>query len=367
MSEQPPISQSPTRSDTCEEDVRESASGSQQEPSKSARIVHLFLIPLAVVVLLVTVVLVFGYVGHWGQSPRDHVEQLRNPSRVAWQSAASLAQMLREPGHAQHRRDRQLARDLAAVLEDHLEVAATDDQHVNLRIFLCRALGEFEVVDGLPALLTAAATEHDPREVPVRLAALEAIAVLVHRLGPDVAVTRPELLNTLVAAAQETSAGGRGGHERELLRERAAYALGTLGTEASLEQLAGMLNDPYPNVAFNAATGLARHGDRRAIAVLLQMLDAHNPATVAGESDDEGARNRKRTTVLVNALRACRQLVARHPQTDFPRLAEAVERLTTAQVDVAVRLEAQAVLNELKSRILANELRGVGWSDGVGE
>jgi HEAT repeat protein len=300
-----------------------------------------------VVVLLVTVVLLFGYLSHWGQSPRDYVEQLRNPSRAAWQSAASLAQMLREPGHDAHRKDRELARDLASILDEQLEVAAPDDQHVKLRVFLCRALGEFEVADGMPALLRAAATEHDARNVPVRLAALEAIAVVAHRLGSDAIADRPELLSTLVAAANETSADDNGDDDRELVRERAAFALGTLGTDEALEQLASMLSDDYPNVAFNAATGLARHGDRRAIPVLLQMLDANNPASVTGELD-AGAHKRKRTTVLINALRASRQLVAQHSQTNFPRLTEAVERLTAANVAVAVQLEAKAVLGEME-------------------
>lgn len=337
----------PARAAKNVEQVSEPTSKPDGKPSKSARIVHLFLIPLVVVVLLVTVVLLFGYLGHWGQSPSDHVEQLRNPSRAAWQSAASLALMLREPRYEAHRKDRELAAELAAILEEHLEVASPDDQHVKLRIFLCRALGEFEVPDGLPALLRAAVTEHDVRDVPVRLAALEALAVVAHRLGPDIAVDRPELLRTLSAAANETSSADRSGHERELIRERAAYALGTLGTDDALEQLASMLDDGYANVAYNAATGLARHGDRRAIPVLLQMLDANNPASVAGEPD-RSAQERKRTTVLVNALRACRQLVTRHPQTDFPRLTQAVERLTTAKVAVAVQLEAKAVLSEMR-------------------
>ena len=79
-----------------------------------------------------------------------------------------------------------------------------------------------------------------------------------------------------------------------------------------------------------------------------------HPASVAGESDS-GAHELKRTTVLVNALRASRQLVAGHPRADFPRLAEAVERLTAAKVDVAVRLEAKAVLSELRPQRSADD------------
>jgi HEAT repeat protein len=317
------------------------------EPPKSSRLLHLFLIPLAAVTALVAVAVLFGYLGHVGQSPRDHVEQLRHPTRVAWQSAATLSQMLQDPGRAELRRDAELASDLAGILEEHLNTAPADERHVNLRVFLCRALGEFEVAEGLPVLLEAASNARDPAELPVRLAALEAIAVRIDRQGADVAGRYPQLLATLLAAASLPDAPINS-HDHELIRERAAYALGVLGNPAALAQLDTMLADPYPNVRFNAALGLARHGDQAAVPLLVIMLDPQEPSLVEGESGDRDAQMRKRTTVLINALRASRQLAERNPQLDLSRLVDAVEELVSADVEPAVRLEAKSVLNSMR-------------------
>ena len=46
-------------------------------------------------------------------------------------------------------------------------------------------------------------------------------------------------------------------HDGEpVIRLRAAYVLGLVGGEKSLDRLAHLLDDPYPDVAYNAATGL---------------------------------------------------------------------------------------------------------------
>jgi hypothetical protein len=318
------------------------------EPTTSGRVLHLFLVPLAIVVLLVAVMLLFGYLGYVGQTARDHVEQLRHPSRVAWQSAASLSQMLRDPSQSELRQDRQLAQDLAAILEEHLAVPSEDERHVNLRVFLCRALGEFDVIDGLPVLLRASSADGRPEELPVRLAALEAISVLADH-QTELLVNDPELSAALIATANESSTGELR-HEGELVRERAAFALGVLGSPAALEQLALMLDDSYPNVSFNAATGLARHGDARSIPVLVRMLDPENPAILSGESDKADARAVKQTTVLVNALRASRQLAAHHTAADVGPLLEAIRKLDAADVEPAVHREAESVLRAVSSR-----------------
>ncbi len=71
--------------------------------------------------------------------------------------------------------------------------------------------------------------------------------------------------------------------------------------------------------------------------VLVQMLDTNNPALISGESEQPAARDLKRTTVLINALRASRQLATQNPALDLSPLIASVARLADAQVETAVQ------------------------------
>jgi HEAT repeat protein len=51
------------------------------------------------------------------------------------------------------------------------------------------------------------------------------------------------------------------------------YALGALPGEAQRETLRAALQDAEPDVRWNAAVGLARHGDRQGAGVIRQMID----------------------------------------------------------------------------------------------
>jgi HEAT repeat protein len=57
------------------------------------------------------------------------------------------------------------------------------------------------------------------------------------------------------------------------IRKMAVYALGALPGDGPLASLRKALGDEAPDVRWNAAIGLARHGNHEGVVVLRQMLD----------------------------------------------------------------------------------------------
>jgi hypothetical protein len=331
-------------------------------PPTATFILQLFLIPLLIVSLVVLLWLLFSWVAHLGRDDaRKLVEAIDRGDPASWQRAFELADLLRstDPRYEPLRRDAALAGSLARLLErDLAEPLARDDAaqapdkpdgaaasagvpdralqaRLMRRMYLCRALGSFTVSDGLSALLKAARQQRRPEEVEVRFAALEAIATLADRCE-DAAVSGPEVLAVLLEASRASDPGqglpprddrpGLGYLPQAELRAVAAYALGVVGGPEALARLAQMLHDPYPNARYNAATGLARHGDPRCIPVLKEMLDPANEVALRDESNPND-QARKRTTVLLNGIKASVQLAQAQPQADLSDLEQAIDRL----------------------------------------
>lgn len=265
------------------------------------------------------------------------VAQLSGRGNDRWRAAVSLAGALRDPEGAALKNDRALAGRLAGILKSEIAAGRMDEDDVTLRMYLCRALGEFRAGDGLPVLLEAAATQRDQREVDVRRSAIEAIAVLASQVEPHQLASRPQLLPVLEEAGQDRHA---------TVRSAAAFALGVIGGAEAEARLVAMLADGYADVRYNAATGLARHGNPRAVDVLLEMLDPDQTAGIEVEQH-QAARDFKRAMILINALRATAQLAAANPKAASGRLVEAVRRLTRSGVDNQVRVKATEVLSML--------------------
>ena len=176
--------------------------------------------------------------------------------------------------------DGQFATDLAAILDREIDGASTDEHSITLRIYLCRALGEFRVPDGLPVLVKAADTQRSDAEGDVRRAALEGIAFLANNLGagdPHIA-DNAQLREVLLKAAADSD---------PRMRSAAAVAMGVVGSPELLEKLRYMLDDSNPDVRYNAATRLAHHGDVAAVPLLAEMLD---PSETAGVNQEKRRR-----------------------------------------------------------------------------
>ena len=131
------------------------------------------------------------------------------------------------------------------------------------------------------------------------------------------------------------------------MRAVAAFALGVIGGDEALARLKVMLIDSYPNARYNAATGLARHGDAACVPVLQEMLDPENQHSASDENNDRD-KDRKRATVLMNGMRATLICADANPQAD----------LTQAQGVAAVACLSR---RSRKSKSTAARFRGRLW------
>jgi hypothetical protein len=283
-------------------------------------LVKLILLPGSVVVAIVWAIV-------WFSRPSDDVhsliDALAQEGNRRWQAALSLSAALHEPSSAAIKRDPAVARRLVEVLQKELKAGGMGWEGVRLRMYLCRALGEFQVADPPPVLLEAARLQRSEREVAVRAAALEAVAVLVSNVGPAQLRGHPELIPVLLESAAE---------EDRQLRERAVFALGVVGGQRAQARLELVLADPYAEVRYNAATGLARHGNARCIEVLREMLDPQQAAP-------------GRAMVRKNALQAIGKLAMANSTADLGKLLEAVKRLRRADVATEVKVKAAELLH----------------------
>lgn len=317
------------------------------EPPSAGFVLKLFVIPGLIVTIIVLVWLLFNWLAQMGNDPRHYVKAIGRNNEGRWQAAVNLANALnneRGEGFQELRRDHETVQELAGVLVEEIDEGRLEDQlgekPVTFRMFLCRALGSFEVADGLPALLKAVNTNRDPRERDVRRSALEGIALLadnVRRADPAHPLESEELTATLMTAA---------GDDDPLVRSSAAYAMGVVGGDKLVQRLRSLLEDAHPDVRFNAATGLARDGDPLAAEVLVEMLDPDEKAGVEIEKEEQ-SRAFKQALVQFNGLRAVEALIVANPKVDRGPFVSAVEKLLASKPPKNIELEAQKLLRTL--------------------
>ncbi len=317
-------------------------------PNSPPSIIPLVLVPLLMVAAFVVVIALFGWLGLAGDRPEELVAQLQRADRDSFRAAVALVQMLREPENAPLRRDEQLARQLSGLLQHEVATGNLEPERIQLRSFLCRALGEFEGAEVLAPLLTAGATERDAREIDVRRSAFEAIAQIASRQTAESRPPVPGLLETLLAATEVPPAEVPPAPSRDSLRATAAFTLGVLGDDRAQTALLYLLDDPCADVRFNAATGLARWGRFESEAVLLEMLDPESEAAVAGEGTERG-RAWRRQIVLRSGLRSVELLWNTSPPSDSDRLYQAVLRLTRYPDDLAVQRQARRIMQAVEA------------------
>ena len=303
------------------------------EPPSAGFIIQLFVVPALIVLVIVSVWFTFSWlVRRTSTRPQDLIQGLeQGPSIARWQRASELANMLRNERYAEFKQSPAAAQQLAGILDREIEEARSgggmDEGEVALRSFLARALGEFEVNDGIDVLLKAAVTSRDPGEQLVRYRALEAIAVRaynIQRVDPPQELTHSDLEPTLFRLA---------GDEDPLIRRRTAYALGQIGTPPSIDRLEVMVDDPDPDTRYNAAVALAHHGNAKAAETLAEMLDPQELASVREETDDQ-ERAFKRAVIVSNALQAAQELARQNQDADLSLVVDALERLARADADI---------------------------------
>ncbi len=274
-------------------------------------LLQLFVVPAVIVFCVVMVWLLVTTIATRGQAdPAEIVGALRGSNQARWQKAEQLASMLRAPQrYPELKTNADLASQLAGLLEEEIEDAGENDNAIELRYYLCRVLGEFQVDDGLPVLLRAA---REDVEVDVRREAVNAIAVLAQSFAdkePPQALAADSLVETFQELAND---------QNDLIRSQTAYALGVLsqvdGADPELKgELIVLLSDLHPDTRYNAALAFARSGDLQAAPALAEMLDPEGLALTLKSEELESARSLKRDMVLQNAILGSKSLFAQNP------------------------------------------------------
>ncbi len=307
------------------------------EPPTAGFFIQLFVTPAIIVAAVVLVWFLIESMARRGeQNPDEIVAALRSSSQARFQRAKDLADMLRLPErYPELKTNRELASKLADYMNDLVREGDPSDSEVAMRFIVARALGDFNVSEGVPALVDAAL--HD-QERDVRRQAINAIAVHAESTAD---LHQPGQSDALIAALLELA-----DDEDELIRSESAFALGAalrFGRDprvvAKLEELA---DDPYTDARFNATAWLARLGSPRAAAGIAEMLDPEAIETsVSGEkamseavSEQAVAATQafKRKVLVTNALAAAGVLLGQKSLTaeSVATLQRALERFIAA-------------------------------------
>ena len=305
------------------------------EPPSAGFIIQLFVIPAVIVAAVVAVWFVIETLARRGeQDPAQIVKALRSNNQARFQQAKELADMLRLPQrYPELKASHDLSHKIAAYVDELVAAGRPEDAEVTMRIFLVTALGEFQVDDGLPALLNAA--QNDP-ERDVRRRAVNAIAVMAGAMAglkPPQPLESAELTAALLKLADD---------QDELVRSETTFAIGVVagGPDADprlAEKLVELADDPYTDARFNAAAALARLGNPAAPAAVAEMFDVDSLASsLSGEkaltpevtAESLAAQKAfKRNMILSSALKSTNLLLATPalPAESFVPLESALE------------------------------------------
>jgi HEAT repeat protein len=209
--------------------------------------VQFFLIPLAVVAVTVGVYVGFRSLLADNRSPQDYLAEIQNGGTSRrWPAAYELSRLMSDP---KVRGDRSLAPALVKAYQQ------SKDDDPRVRQYLALALGRLD--PPMPADAVAELTKAlDDPDGEARITAIWALG----SSGDAAVVPKLEPLCTSQDAG---------------IRKMAVYALGALPGSAQLAALQSALRDETPDVRWNAAVALARHGSRDGVPVLRQMLDRH--------------------------------------------------------------------------------------------
>ena len=320
------------------------------EPPSAGFILQLFVIPAVIVLAVVLLGMLVTSLANTGErDPAEIVATLRSSSQNRWQEAFELANALRnEKQNPELKNNTELASQLAELLDEEITAGNSDDSSVKLRSFLCSALGEFHVDEGVPTLLRAAAEDPDDY---VRGSAINALAILADDFrtqDPPQVLQDEQFTETFIELSND---------KKDNIRSQTAYALGVipLSDEADprlMVELEKLVDDLNSDARYNAALALARRGSLLAVAPLVEMLDLESLEVATQEALPQ-VRIRKRDTILKNALDAIVVVKDENPDADLSALRTALEKFIsesadgTVQVPVQLVDRAQQVLGEL--------------------
>jgi HEAT repeat protein len=239
--------------------------------------VQFFLIPLTVVALTVTVYVGFRSLLADDRSPQEYLSEIRNGgSDRRWPAAYELSRLMSNP---KVRSDKTLATALVKAFQE-------SKSDPDVRRYLALAIGRLDPPLPPDALADLTHALDDP-DSQTRISVIWALGS-----SGDEAVV-PRLIP--LYQAQDADAG---------IRKMVVYALGALPGDTQVDTLRAALQDDTPDVRWNAAVALARHGRSEGASVLHQMLDrAYVERTVKREVRQDNDQD-PIADVMISGIRA---------------------------------------------------------------
>jgi hypothetical protein len=273
--------------------------------------VQFFLIPLAVVGITVLIYVGFRSMITEQRTAQDYLTEVRTGGTDRrWPAAYELSRQMADP---KVRADRSLAAALVKAFED------SKDDDPRVRRYLALAIGQMD--PPLPEQAVADLTKalNDP-DSEARISAIWA-------LGSS---GDPAVVPKVQALYESPDAG---------IRKMVVYALGALPGDAQIVTLQNGLKDDAPDVRWNAAVALARHGSRDGVPVIKQMLDRSYVQQTVKRDVRQDEDEDPIADVMITGIRAAAAL-------KDASLRPSVEGLSTADSSMKVR---EAALEALRA------------------
>jgi len=284
-----------------------------KSPAIPALAVQFFLIPLIVVATVVAVYFGFRVLLDDERTPSEYLNDIRVGGRERrWPAAYELSRLMNDP-------DIQLEYpELGSSLLRAFEASDGDDPRV--RRYLALAVGRLQSPP--PETIERLVNALDDADSETRISVIWALGSL-----GDVSVV-PELQRVY-------------GSDDAGVRKMAVYALGAIDGDSQMVTLRTALNDVAPDVQWNAAIALARHGSDYGLSVLRRMLDREYVKKIVDPETGSGTNIDPVAEVMISGLQAVSMLEAKSLQ-------EAVVELSQTDQSMQVRQAALEALDVLR-------------------
>ena len=275
--------------------------------SVPALAVQFFLIPLAVVVAVILVYGGFRWLLNDERTPQEYLSDIRVGGRERrWPAAFELSRLMADP-------EVQASEpSLGPALVRAFVESENDDPRV--RRYLAMAVGQLtQPPEDAGASLVDAL---DDPETETRISVIWALG----SLGDSSVI--PELAGMYAS----DDAG---------IRKMTVYALGALPGDEQIATLRTALNDSVPDVQWNAAVALARHGNTQGVGILGRMLDREYVERVAEPTMGVGSDEVDRVgEVMITGLNAVAALNANSFRDSVLQLSRQDESLRVRQAAI---------------------------------